>query len=137
MYQFSNDSYRDTVKSSEEASSGVTYTSISSDYEEPSNVGSPGVVVYGYDCLPMHPEVPIEDRPYVAADSPIALYPGCIADSDPEEDQEDESEDGPTDYLADGRDDDNDDSLEDDADDWDKEEASKEEEEKEEEEHLA
>nr|GEW18950.1 putative reverse transcriptase domain-containing protein [Tanacetum cinerariifolium]GEW47051.1 putative reverse transcriptase domain-containing protein [Tanacetum cinerariifolium] len=40
--------------SSDEASSGVTYTSISSDYEEPSDAGSPGVVVYGYDRLPMH-----------------------------------------------------------------------------------
>ncbi|GKB12896.1 putative reverse transcriptase domain-containing protein [Tanacetum coccineum] len=38
--------------------STVTYTSISSDYEEPSNVGSPGVVVYGYDRLPMHPPSP-------------------------------------------------------------------------------
>ncbi|GKF75100.1 hypothetical protein Tco_0224544, partial [Tanacetum coccineum] len=33
----------------------VSYTSISSDYEEPSDVGSQGVVVYGYDGLPMHP----------------------------------------------------------------------------------
>ncbi|GJS58578.1 hypothetical protein Tco_0653362 [Tanacetum coccineum] len=39
----------------DEASSRVTYTSISSDYEEPSDVGSPGVIVYGYDGLPMHP----------------------------------------------------------------------------------
>ncbi|GJX98339.1 hypothetical protein Tco_0355358 [Tanacetum coccineum] len=38
--------------------STVTYTSISSDYEEPSDVGSPGVVVYGYDGLPMHPPSP-------------------------------------------------------------------------------
>ncbi|GKB37136.1 hypothetical protein Tco_0882078 [Tanacetum coccineum] len=38
--------------------STVTYTSISSDYEEPSDVGSPGVVVYGYDGLPMHPPYP-------------------------------------------------------------------------------
>nr|GEW60915.1 putative reverse transcriptase domain-containing protein [Tanacetum cinerariifolium] len=36
----------------------VTCTSISSDYEEPSNVGSPGVVVYGYDRLLMHPPYP-------------------------------------------------------------------------------
>ncbi|GKG03446.1 hypothetical protein Tco_0311082, partial [Tanacetum coccineum] len=36
-------------------------------------------------------EVPIEDQPYVVADSPIALSPGYVADSDPEED----SEDGP------------------------------------------
>nr|GEW39213.1 hypothetical protein [Tanacetum cinerariifolium] len=38
--------------------STVTYTSISSDYEEPSDVGSPGVVVYGYDRLLMHPPSP-------------------------------------------------------------------------------
>ncbi|GJS60864.1 hypothetical protein Tco_0655648 [Tanacetum coccineum] len=44
--------------SSNEASSRVTYTSISSDYEEPSNVGSPGVVVYRYDGLLMHPVDP-------------------------------------------------------------------------------
>ncbi|GKA63513.1 hypothetical protein Tco_0763119 [Tanacetum coccineum] len=158
--------------SSDEASSGVTYTSISSDYEEPSDVGSPGVVIYIYDRLPMHlvdppspdympspeepkqaplspdyvsgpeypeylalsdEEVPVEDQPYAAADSPIALSPGYIADSDPEEDPEDESEDGPTDYPADGGDDD-DDLLGDDA--YDEEEASKEDEE-EEEEHLA
>ncbi|GJW20777.1 hypothetical protein Tco_0031399 [Tanacetum coccineum] len=37
------------------SSSTVTYTSISSDYEEPSDAGSPRVVVYGYDKLPMHP----------------------------------------------------------------------------------
>ncbi|GKD86942.1 hypothetical protein Tco_1358096 [Tanacetum coccineum] len=36
------------------SSSTVTYTSISSDYEEPSDAGSPGVVVYGYDGLPIH-----------------------------------------------------------------------------------
>ncbi|GJT19043.1 hypothetical protein Tco_0877749 [Tanacetum coccineum] len=33
----------------------VTYTSISSDYKEPSDAGSPGVIIYGYDGLPMHP----------------------------------------------------------------------------------
>ncbi|GJW49385.1 hypothetical protein Tco_0090736 [Tanacetum coccineum] len=38
--------------------STVTYTSISSDYEEPSDVGSLRVVVYGYDGLPMHPPSP-------------------------------------------------------------------------------
>nr|GEU70549.1 putative ribonuclease H-like domain-containing protein [Tanacetum cinerariifolium] len=36
----------------------VTYTSISSDYEEPSGVGSPRVMVYGYDRLPIHPPSP-------------------------------------------------------------------------------
>ncbi|GKE78727.1 hypothetical protein Tco_1544847 [Tanacetum coccineum] len=38
--------------------STVTYTSISSNYEEPSNVGSLRVVVYGYDRLLMHPPSP-------------------------------------------------------------------------------
>nr|GEU30549.1 hypothetical protein [Tanacetum cinerariifolium] len=37
------------------STSTVTYTSISSDYEEPSDAGSLGFVVYGYDGLPMHP----------------------------------------------------------------------------------
>ncbi|GKA23257.1 hypothetical protein Tco_0709219 [Tanacetum coccineum] len=138
--------------SSNESSFGVTYTSISSDYEEPSDVGSPGVVVYGYDGLPMHlvdppssdympgleepeqaplspdyvpgpeypkylalsdEEVPVDDQPYAAADSPIALSSGYIADSDSEEDPKDESEDGPTDYPADGGDDDDDDDDDD------------------------
>ncbi|GJS07283.1 hypothetical protein Tco_0364079 [Tanacetum coccineum] len=40
---------------SDSENSTVTYTSIYSDYEEPSDVGSPGIVVYGYDGLPMHP----------------------------------------------------------------------------------
>ncbi|GJR26498.1 hypothetical protein Tco_1102730 [Tanacetum coccineum] len=40
------------------SSSTVTYTSTSSDYEEPSDTGSPGVVVYGYEGLPMHPVDP-------------------------------------------------------------------------------
>ncbi|GKA15938.1 hypothetical protein Tco_0695685 [Tanacetum coccineum] len=83
-------------------------------------------------------EVPVEYQPYAAADSPTALSPGYIADSDPEEDPEDESEDGPTDYPADKGDDDDDDASGDDVDDEDEEEASKEDEdEEEEEEHLA
>ncbi|GJY00457.1 hypothetical protein Tco_0357475 [Tanacetum coccineum] len=40
---------------------------------------------------PFDEEVPIEDQPYDVVDSPIALSPGYVADSDPEED----SEDGP------------------------------------------
>ncbi|GKF93467.1 hypothetical protein Tco_0280186, partial [Tanacetum coccineum] len=81
---------------------------------------------------PSDEEVPMEDQPYAVADSPIALSPGYVVDSDPEED----SEDGLVDYPADGGDDDDDDSFDDDKD---KEEASEEEEaeEEEEEEHLA
>ncbi|GKF37244.1 hypothetical protein Tco_0114002, partial [Tanacetum coccineum] len=140
--------------SSDEASSGVTYKSISSDYKEPSDAGSPGVIVYGYDGLPMHPvdpyveaalqappspdyvpdpeepkqAPPSPDYPYDADASPTTLSPGYIIDFDPK----DESEDGPTDYPAEGGDDD-DDSSGDDTDDEDEEEASKEDKE----EHLA
>ncbi|GJV20518.1 hypothetical protein Tco_1369538 [Tanacetum coccineum] len=44
---------------------------------------------------PSDEEVPVEDQPYVVADSPIALSPGYVADSDPEEDPEEYSKDGP------------------------------------------
>ncbi|GKD26768.1 hypothetical protein Tco_1232982, partial [Tanacetum coccineum] len=81
---------------------------------------------------PSDEEVTIENQPYDVADSPIALSPGYVSDSDPEED----SEDGPVDYPADGGDGDDDDSFDDDEE---EDEASKEEEasEEEEEEHLA
>ncbi|GJZ28712.1 hypothetical protein Tco_0573359 [Tanacetum coccineum] len=82
---------------------------------------------------PSDEEVPVEDQPYAVADSPIALSPGYVADSDPEEDPEEDSEDGPVDYPADGGDGDDDDSSDDDE----EEEASEEEEAEEEEEHLA
>ncbi|GJZ64116.1 hypothetical protein Tco_0620537 [Tanacetum coccineum] len=137
--------------SSDETSSGVTYTSISSDYEEPSDVGSLEVVVYGYDRLPMHPVdpyveaalqtppsldyVPGPEEPKQAPPS-LTTYQdqSYIVDADPKEDLEDESEDGPTDYLA-NKGDDDDDSFGDDADKEDEEEASKEDEDVEE--HLA
>nr|GEV85059.1 hypothetical protein [Tanacetum cinerariifolium] len=77
---------------------------------------------------PSDEEVPVEDQPYDAIDSPIALSSGYIADPDPK----DESEDSPTDYPTDEGDDD-DDSSRDDANDEDEEKASKEDEE---EEHL-
>ncbi|GJW00200.1 hypothetical protein Tco_1555451 [Tanacetum coccineum] len=58
-------------------------------------------------------EVPVEDQAYAVADhvadSPIALSPGYVTDSDPED-----SKDGPVDYPADGGDDDDDDSSDDD-----------------------
>ncbi|GJU48895.1 hypothetical protein Tco_1218450, partial [Tanacetum coccineum] len=80
-------------------------------------------------------EVPVEDQPYVVTDSPIALSPGYVADSDPEEDPEEDSEDGPVDYPADGGDSDDDDSSDDDKE---EDEAYEEEEaEEEEEEHMA
>ncbi|GKC43425.1 hypothetical protein Tco_1061147 [Tanacetum coccineum] len=63
---------------------------------------------------PSDEEVPVEDQPYAVADSPIALSPGYVADSDPEEDPKEDSEDGPVDYPADGGDGDDDDSSDDD-----------------------
>ncbi|GKD46270.1 hypothetical protein Tco_1270915 [Tanacetum coccineum] len=55
-------------------------------------------------------EVPVEDQPYAVADSPIALSPGYVTDSNPEED----SEDGLVDYPADGGNGDDDDFSDDD-----------------------
>ncbi|GKG53117.1 hypothetical protein Tco_0552385, partial [Tanacetum coccineum] len=55
---------------------------------------------------PSDDEIPIEDQPFAAATSPIALSPRYIADSDPKEDPKDESKDGLVDYPADGGDDD-------------------------------
>ncbi|GJY11837.1 hypothetical protein Tco_0381146 [Tanacetum coccineum] len=116
--------------SSDSASSEVTYTSISShgdplawavDFFRLQEPDSPEAAPASSDY-----EVPVEDQPYVVADSPIALSPGYVADSDPEED----SKDGPVDYPADRGDADDDDSSDNDE----GEEAS---EEDEEEEHLA
>ncbi|GKB92222.1 hypothetical protein Tco_0964494 [Tanacetum coccineum] len=74
---------------------------------------------------PSDKEVPVKDQPYDVADSPIALSPGYVADSDLEED----SKDGLVDYPANGGDGNNDDS----SDNNEEEEASEEEEE----DHLA
>ncbi|GKD15619.1 hypothetical protein Tco_1200026, partial [Tanacetum coccineum] len=142
--------------------------------------GSPWVIVYGYDGLPIQPVAPLssdyipgpedpqapqdederepmfvqahdpnyvpkhiypeyipledehvfpaEEQPLPHVDSPIALSPEYVADSDPEEESEEEH----VDYLADGGDDDDDDD-DDDTDDEDKEPFKEEDEE----EHLA
>ncbi|GKF75797.1 hypothetical protein Tco_0225241, partial [Tanacetum coccineum] len=63
---------------------------------------------------PSDKKIPVEDQPYNVADSPIALSPGYVADSDPEEDPEENSEDGPVDYPADRGDGDDDESSNDD-----------------------
>ncbi|GJT66051.1 hypothetical protein Tco_1017531 [Tanacetum coccineum] len=129
---------RDSVMSSDSASSEVTYTSISShgdplawavDFFRLQEPDSPEAAPTSPDYVP-GPEEPEQaplspDYPYAIGDSPIALSPGYVADS----------EDGPVDYPADGGDDDDDDSSDDD----DEEEEAEEEEEvkEEEEEHLA
>ncbi|GKD20699.1 hypothetical protein Tco_1222402 [Tanacetum coccineum] len=115
------------------------------DPEEPEQIPlSPDYVPgpeYPEYLAPSDEEVPMEDQPYAVAYSPIALSPGYVADSDPEEDPEEESKDGPVDYPADGGDDDNDDSSDEDEEEEEASEEKKasgdEEEAKEEEENLA
>nr|GFC74194.1 hypothetical protein [Tanacetum cinerariifolium] len=127
-----------------DASSAVTYTSVYIDYEpwryyreESADVGSPGVIVYGYDGLPMQPVASLspdyvpgpkhppspdyvpspEGQPLPADASPTAASPGYVADFDLEEDPEDDH----ADYPADGWDGDDEPSDDDDTDDEDEE----------------
>nr|GEV58405.1 hypothetical protein [Tanacetum cinerariifolium] len=87
--------------------------------EEPTDVGSPGVIVYGYDRLLMHPValpspdyVPgSEHPPYPDYDHPLpvdasltTLSLGYVADSDWEEDLEEDPEEDHADYPTDGGD---------------------------------
>ncbi|GJW80173.1 hypothetical protein Tco_0144148 [Tanacetum coccineum] len=117
-------------------------------FGELSDGGSPRVIVYGYDGLPMQPPhdpdyvpepmypeyIPLEDEHvFPAEEQPL---PPSDPEEDPEEYEDDETEDGPVDYPMDGGedgDDDDDDSSGDDADDEDEDE----EDEEEVEEHLA
>ncbi|GJR90472.1 hypothetical protein Tco_0214483 [Tanacetum coccineum] len=80
--------------SSDEASSRVAYTSISSDYKEPSYVGSPEVVVYGYDGLPMHPVDPPSSDYVPGSEEPeqAPLSPDYDEEEAFEEDKEEEEE---------------------------------------------
>ncbi|GJX31735.1 hypothetical protein Tco_0241590, partial [Tanacetum coccineum] len=131
--------------SSDSASSEVTYTSISShgdplawavDFFRLQEPDSPEAAPASPDYVPgtkepeQAPLLPDCDQPLAVANSPIALSPGYVADSDPEEDPKEDSEDGPVDYPADGGNGDDDDSSDDDDE---EEEASEEEKE----EHLA
>ncbi|GJU48452.1 hypothetical protein Tco_1218007 [Tanacetum coccineum] len=127
--------------------SGVTYTEISSTFEELSDIGSPGVVPspdyipgpeepqspppLDYVPEPIYPEyMPQEDevflaeeQPLPAAASPTAQSPDYVPESDPEadpeEDDDEDPEEDPVDYPVDGGDDDDDEegSSEDDEDD--------------------
>ncbi|GJZ99283.1 putative reverse transcriptase domain-containing protein [Tanacetum coccineum] len=80
-------------------------------------------------------EAPWEDQPLPANALPVALSPGYVADSDPEEDPEEDH----ADYPADGGDDDDEPSDDDDndTDDEDEEPFEDEDDDEEEEEHLA
>ncbi|GJZ05180.1 hypothetical protein Tco_0538455 [Tanacetum coccineum] len=104
------------------ASSAVTYTSVYTNSEpgrvfwgadeELSDGGSPRVIVYGYDGLPMQPVAPpspdyvlgpeepedeheflVEEQPLPPVDSPTAESPGYVTESDLKEDLEEYEDD--------------------------------------------
>nr|GEV29818.1 hypothetical protein [Tanacetum cinerariifolium] len=142
------------------ASSAVTYTSVYTDSEtgrvfwgadkELSDEGSPRVIVYGYDGLPMLPVTsPSPDyipgfkepqTPPAPQDKdehePMFKQPHD-PNFDPEEYEDDEAEDGSVDYPMAGGDDGDDDDSDSSGDDADDEDKDEEDEEEEEEEHLA
>ncbi|GJY82781.1 hypothetical protein Tco_0496157 [Tanacetum coccineum] len=139
--------------------SGVTYTEISSTFEELSDIGSPRVVpslIYipgpeepqsppPLDYVPesIYPEYmpqedeafPAKEQPLPTGASPTAQSPDYVPESDPEADpEEDDDEDpkeDPVDYPADGGDDGDDKEGSSEADDMDIEADDKEEEEEE------
>ncbi|GJV41612.1 hypothetical protein Tco_1420052 [Tanacetum coccineum] len=120
--------------------SGVTYTEISSTFEELSDIGSPGVVpspdyipgpeepqspppldyvlelIYP-EYMPQEDEVfPAEEQPLPAAASPTAQSPDYVPESDPEADPEEDDDEDPeedlVDYPADRGDEDDDMDIE-------------------------
>ncbi|GJZ18477.1 hypothetical protein Tco_0554600 [Tanacetum coccineum] len=126
---------QDSVISS--ASSAVTYTSVYTDSEPgrvfwgadeelsdrgPEHPPSPVEVPYVPEpeypeyLVPSDDEAPMEDQHLPVDASPVALSPGYVADSDPEEDLEEDPEGDHADYLADGVDDDDEPSDDDDDD---------------------
>ncbi|GJY67974.1 putative reverse transcriptase domain-containing protein [Tanacetum coccineum] len=130
------------IDMSDSEDSTVTYTEVSSSFEELSDIGSPGVVLYGYDGLLMHPPSPdyvpgLEELgqettlpvyvPYV----PEPVYPEFM----PPKDEEDPEED-PADYPT-NEGDDNDDDDKSSDDDEDNDDVEEEEDKEEEEEHPA
>ncbi|GKE70808.1 hypothetical protein Tco_1528880, partial [Tanacetum coccineum] len=82
-------------------------------------------------------EAPWEDQPLPVDASPVALSPGYVADSNPEEDPEEDSEEDHADYPADGGDGDDEPSNDDDDDTDDEDGEPFEDEDDDKEEHLA
>nr|GEX12713.1 hypothetical protein [Tanacetum cinerariifolium] len=116
--------------------------------EELSNGGSPRVIVYGYDGLPMIPVAPPSPDYIPGPEEPQTppapqdedehkLMQPHDPNFDPEEYEEDETEDGPVGYPMDGGDNGDDDDIDSSGYDSDNEDEDKEDEEEEEEEHLA
>nr|GEX83908.1 hypothetical protein [Tanacetum cinerariifolium] len=155
------------------ASSAVTYTSVYTDSEpgrvfwgadeELSDGGSPRVIVYGYDGLPMQlvalpspdyipgPEepqtppyipledervLPVEEQPLPRVDAPTTESPGYVAESDPEEDPQKYEDDETEDGPVEYPMDRGDDRDDDDGDSS-RDDTDDEDEDEEEEEHLA
>ncbi|GKD17353.1 hypothetical protein Tco_1206511, partial [Tanacetum coccineum] len=133
--------------------STVTYTAVSSLYEDSSDMGSPGVegppmmpedphayVVAIFQAPPSPDYMPGPKEPKHAPPSPVYLpyvpdpSPGYILESDPEEDDEEDPEEDPADYPADRGDDEDDEESSNDDDNV---EEDEEDEDEEEEEHLA
>ncbi|GKA24163.1 putative reverse transcriptase domain-containing protein [Tanacetum coccineum] len=117
---------------SDSEDSTVTYTKIPSPYEDPSEMGSPGVEGPIFQDPPSPDYVPGPEEPEAGTRSPNlcsicsgAVYPGVLTrylpESDPEEDpKEDDEEDpkeDPADYPADRGDDRDDEEPSDDDDD--------------------
>ncbi|GJX57377.1 hypothetical protein Tco_0287274 [Tanacetum coccineum] len=123
---------------SDSEDSTVTYTAVSSPFEDGSDIGSPGVdgppimpedpyayIMAAYQVPPSPDYIPgpeedeillDEEQPLPAAASPTADSPGYVPESDPEEEPEEDDEDpeeDPADYPADRDDDDDDDEDED------------------------
>ncbi|GJZ49333.1 transposon ty3-I gag-pol polyprotein, partial [Tanacetum coccineum] len=122
---------QNSVMSSDEASSGITYT------EEPPPPDYVLEPVYPEFMPPEDDVLPAKEKPLPAVVLPTADSPGYIDESDPKEDSEEDDEDpkeDPVDYPTDKDDDEKEDeeSSGDDADDEDEDEG-----EDEEEEHLA
>ncbi|GKF55489.1 hypothetical protein Tco_0165829, partial [Tanacetum coccineum] len=93
---------------------GVTYTEISSPFEDLSDIGSPRVVGPEHEGLPwmlddpyvQEDEVfPAEEKPLPDAASPTAQSPDYVSESDPKANPEEDDDEDPIDYLADEGDD--------------------------------
>ncbi|GJX35083.1 hypothetical protein Tco_0246640 [Tanacetum coccineum] len=97
--------------SSDNASSTVTYMSVSSDSNGPSSWGIP--LVNAGEILELDPYEEIEDQPYADDASPTAESPGYIADSDSMEEDTDADS---IDYSDESEDDDEDPKEDDDED---------------------
>ncbi|GJR18488.1 putative reverse transcriptase domain-containing protein [Tanacetum coccineum] len=125
--------------------SGITYTAVSSPYEDLSDIGSPRADDHEFLELPYMPEDPYappspdyvpgpehaddeivaEDQPGAEDASPTAQSPDYVPESDPEadpeEDDDEDPEEDPIDYPADGGDDGDDEMDKREREDYDKE----------------